>query len=83
MAKPTSYTLPAYLVKAAVKFLHEHQTLLLRQRLSASAEIVEGLISQIENTVVLQTPQTVEQQVAVLTEVMGCGPDDELKGNRD
>jgi hypothetical protein len=83
MAKPTSYTLPAYLVKAAVKFLHEHQTLLLQQRLSASAEIVEGLINRIEEQAALQTPQTVEEQVAVLTDVMKCGPADELKGNRD
>jgi hypothetical protein len=81
MEKPTSYTLPAILVRQAIGFLKDHAHVL--SEIPASANVVHGVVEAIQVIVDLQTPQTVEEQVAVLTEVMGCGPDDELKGNRD
>jgi hypothetical protein len=81
MEKPTSYTLPAHLVRLAISFLTDHAYML--SSIPASADVVRSLATRIQEQVDLQTPQTVEEQVAVLTQVMGCGPTDELKGNRD
>ena len=82
-AEKKHYTLPAHLVQSAIAFLKDHASKLESDHFPASAAVVEILVSKLQAEVDLQTPQTVAQQVAVLTAVMGCGPTDDFKGNRD
>ena len=82
MSKPTHFVLPATSVSLAVNYLREHATLLTNTGLEASAAVVASLADEIANVTTLQIPQTPEEQAKALTEIFGCGPEDESKGNR-
>jgi hypothetical protein len=43
---------------------------------------MRNLVADIADIVSLQIPQTAEQQIASLTDIMGGGPTDESVGNR-
>ncbi len=77
-----TFSIPADLVDLAVRFLNEHSSVLLTQGFEASAHIVGNLAAEIQECVSLQTPQTAEEQARILTQVFGCGPDDESTGNK-
>lgn len=79
-----TYSISQDSIHLALKFLREHAILLRSQHfyLPASSEVVDNIAAQIAEEVALQLPQTPEQQVAVLTEVFGCGPVDEAVGNK-
>lgn len=79
-----TYEISEAAVTLAIKFLREHASVLEHHfpGLTASAEMVETLAQQIEEEVALQVPMTPEEQTAVLTKIMGCGPTDESIGNR-
>jgi hypothetical protein len=80
---PTHFVVPAQSLSLAVKYLREHATLLTKAHgLETSAAVVSSLADDIAAVTDLQRPQTLEQQAKVLTEIMGCGPEDESKGNR-
>jgi DNA anti-recombination protein RmuC len=77
-----TYEISTAAIDLAVKFLREHATQLVVLELDAAAEVVTSLVAQINEEVALQLPQTLEQQVAALTEALGCGPEDEAVGNK-
>jgi hypothetical protein len=79
---PKTIAVPAHLVDLAVLYLSEHAVILQQQKLEASSEMVRTLVAEIADIVSLQIPQTVEQQVAALTDIMGVGPTDESVGNK-
>lgn len=70
-------------VNLAVKFLRDHAFLVRTNHcLTASADVVNDIADQIEQEIALQIPQTLEEQTAALTEIMGVGPEDEAVGNK-
>jgi len=67
--------IPQKTATLAAAMLGEHATLLEKQGLTASASVARSLADYFAEEIALQQPQTLEQQIAVLTEVFGCGPD--------
>jgi len=77
--KPAQVEIPLPLFEHVLSYLHEHASLLLGQGLKASAVSVTDVAERLQT---FGPPQTIEQQIAVLTDVMQCGPEDEMAGNR-
>lgn len=69
--------------ECVLDYLREHAALLGKQNMKASADAVTDLAEELQ-VFELQSrpPQTLEEQIAVLTDVMGTGPEDEMAGNR-
>lgn len=77
-----TYIISKAAANLAVKLLREHSSTLVSLKLPASAELAGTIADQIAEEIALQLPQTLEQQAKVLTEIFGCGPEDESIGNR-
>ena len=77
-----TYTISKAAASLAVKLLREHSSTLVNLKLPASAELAGTIADQIAGEIALQGPQTVDQQIKALTDIMGVGPEDEAVGNK-
>jgi len=82
MAAPKTVSLPTHLVDLAVRYLIEHAAILQEQKFDASSQMGRGLAAEIADIMAVQIPQSVEQQIKALTDIMGVGPEDEAVGNK-
>jgi len=77
-----TYTISKAAANLAVKLLREHSSTLVNLKLPAPAELAGTITDQIAGEIALQIPQTVDQQIKALTDIMGVGPEDEAVGNK-
>jgi hypothetical protein len=76
-AKPRTYRVTAESLDNAIGVLLDHIAYLRTGHLDFQASCVERFVAAIKEQIQLQKPQTLDEQVKVLSDVMKCGPDPE------
>jgi len=65
-------------VGLASDYLNEYAAILERQGQTTSAKLVHSIADHLTEEINLQQPQSLEEQIKAMTDIFGCGPEQEF-----